>query len=64
MFDLTGQLAIITGTASGLGVQLAGVMAEVALASEIKGTALYLALAASSFTTSLLLVTDGGCMAK
>lgn len=64
MFDLTGQLAIITGTASGLGVQLAGVMAEVALASEPKGTALYLALAASSFTTSLLLVTDGGCMAK
>jgi NAD(P)-dependent dehydrogenase (short-subunit alcohol dehydrogenase family) len=39
-------------------------MARVADASEIKGTALYLASAASSFTTGLMLVTDGGCMAK
>lgn len=39
-------------------------MGRVADASEIKGTALYLASAASSFTTGLMLVTDGGCMAK
>lgn len=39
-------------------------MGRVADASEIKGTALYLASAASSYTTGLLLVTDGGCMAK
>ena len=39
-------------------------MARVADASEIKGTALYLASNASSFTTGLMLVTDGGCLAK
>lgn len=39
-------------------------MKRIAVASEIKGTALYLASAASSFTTGLMLVTDGGCMAK
>jgi len=39
-------------------------MGRVAEASEIKGTALYLASEASSFTTGLMLVTDGGCMAK
>lgn len=39
-------------------------MGRVADASEIKGTALYLASDASSFTTGLMLVTDGGCMAK
>jgi len=39
-------------------------MGRVAEASEIKGTALYLASDASSFTTGLMLVTDGGCMAK
>ena len=39
-------------------------MARVAEAGEIKGTALYLASQASSFTTGLMLVTDGGCMAK
>jgi len=39
-------------------------MKRVADASEIKGTALYLASDASSFTTGLMLVTDGGCMAK
>ena len=39
-------------------------MGRVAEAAEIKGTALYLASAASSFTTGLMLVTDGGCMAK
>ncbi len=39
-------------------------MGRVADASEIKGTALYLASNASSFTTGLMLVTDGGCMAK
>jgi NAD(P)-dependent dehydrogenase (short-subunit alcohol dehydrogenase family) len=39
-------------------------MGRVAEASEIKGTALYLASDASNFTTGLMLVTDGGCMAK
>jgi NAD(P)-dependent dehydrogenase (short-subunit alcohol dehydrogenase family) len=39
-------------------------MGRVADASEIKGTSLYLASSASSFTTGLMLVTDGGCMAK
>jgi len=39
-------------------------MARVAEAEEMKGTALYLASAASSYTTGLMLVTDGGCMAK
>jgi NAD(P)-dependent dehydrogenase (short-subunit alcohol dehydrogenase family) len=39
-------------------------MGRVAEAAEIKGTALYLASDASSFTTGLMLVTDGGCMAK
>lgn len=39
-------------------------MGRVAEAEEIKGTALYLASAASNFTTGLMLVTDGGCMAK
>jgi NAD(P)-dependent dehydrogenase (short-subunit alcohol dehydrogenase family) len=39
-------------------------MGRVAEASEIKGTALYLASDASSYTTGLMLVTDGGCMAK
>ena len=39
-------------------------MARVADAGEIKGAALYLASPASSFTTGLMLVTDGGCMAK
>jgi NAD(P)-dependent dehydrogenase (short-subunit alcohol dehydrogenase family) len=39
-------------------------MGRVAEAAEIKGTALYLASDASSFTTGLMLVSDGGCMAK
>jgi hypothetical protein len=39
-------------------------MGCVADASEIYGTALYLASNASSFTSGLMLVTDGGCMAK
>ncbi len=39
-------------------------MGRVAEAAEIKGTALYLASDASNFTTGLMLVTDGGCMAK
>lgn len=39
-------------------------MGRIADASEIKGTALYLASDASSFTTGSVLVTDGGCMAK
>jgi NAD(P)-dependent dehydrogenase (short-subunit alcohol dehydrogenase family) len=39
-------------------------MGRVAEADEIKGTALYLASDASNFTTGLMLVTDGGCMAK
>lgn len=39
-------------------------MGRIAEAEEMKGTSLYLASAASSFTTGLMLVTDGGCMAK
>lgn len=39
-------------------------MGRVAEADEIKGSALYLASAASSFTTGLMLITDGGCLAK
>ena len=39
-------------------------MGRLAEASEIKGSALYLASAASNYTTGLMLVTDGGCMAK
>ena len=39
-------------------------MGRIAQAHEIKGSALYLASDASSFTTGLMLVTDGGCMAK
>jgi NAD(P)-dependent dehydrogenase (short-subunit alcohol dehydrogenase family) len=39
-------------------------MGRVAQAAEIKGTALYLASDAANFTTGLMLVTDGGCMAK
>jgi NAD(P)-dependent dehydrogenase (short-subunit alcohol dehydrogenase family) len=39
-------------------------MNRVAEAYEIKGTALYLASDASSFVTGLILVADGGCMAK
>lgn len=39
-------------------------MGRVAEAAEIKGTALYLASGASSYTTGLMLVTDGGCLAK
>jgi|GEM_PF-4598663 len=38
-------------------------MKRIAVASEINGTALYLTLAAPSFTTGLVLVADGGCMA-
>ncbi len=40
------------------------IMGRVAEASERKGTALYLASDASSFTTGLMLVSDGGCTAK
>lgn len=39
-------------------------MGRVAEASEIKGTALYLASSASDFVTGTTLVIDGGCMAK
>lgn len=39
-------------------------MGRIAEAEEIKGSALYLASKASSFTTGLMLVTDGGCLAK
>lgn len=39
-------------------------MGRVAAASEIKGTALYLASSASDFVTGSMLVIDGGCMAK
>ena len=37
---------------------------RVAEAYEMKGTALYLASSASDYTTGLMLVSDGGCMAK
>jgi len=39
-------------------------MNRIADAEEIKGTALYLASAASDYVTGLMLVADGGCMAK
>lgn len=39
-------------------------MGRMAEASEIKGTALYLASSASDFVTGTTLVIDGGCMAK
>lgn len=39
-------------------------MARIANADEIKGTAIYLASAASDFVTGSMLVADGGCMAK
>lgn len=39
-------------------------MGRIAKASEIKGTALYLASSASDFVTGTTLVIDGGCMAK
>ena len=39
-------------------------MGRIAEAEEIKGTALYLASDASNFNAGLMLVTDGGCMAK
>ena len=39
-------------------------MGRFAEAEEVKGTALYLASAASSFTTGLMMVSDGGCLAK
>jgi NAD(P)-dependent dehydrogenase (short-subunit alcohol dehydrogenase family) len=39
-------------------------MGRIAEAEEIKGTVLYLASDASNFTTGLMMVTDGGCMAK
>lgn len=39
-------------------------MGRIAEPHEIKGTAIYLASAASDFVTGLMLVTDGGCSAK
>lgn len=39
-------------------------MGRIAEPHEIKGTAIYLASAASDFVTGLMLVADGGCMAK
>lgn len=39
-------------------------MGRIAEPHEIKGTAIYLASAASDFVTGLMLVTDGGCLAK
>lgn len=39
-------------------------MKRIAEAQEIKGSALYLASAASSYTTGAVLLADGGCLAK
>ena len=39
-------------------------MGRVAAASEIKGTAIYLASSASDFVTGSMVVVDGGCLAK
>jgi gluconate 5-dehydrogenase len=39
-------------------------MGRIAEPHEIKGTAIYLASAASNFVTGLMLVADGGCLAK
>jgi gluconate 5-dehydrogenase len=39
-------------------------MGRIASPQEIKGTAIYLASAASDFVTGTMLVADGGCLAK